>query len=168
MSEHNISLMNDAGILHLGDASIVIAHTEWNDFIVNELLNGCRALLEKYGLKKIETLQVPGAFELPFACKRYFEATRDTPLAPDALIALGCVIRGGTPHFDYVCKAVTDGITRLNLELPIPVIFGVLTVDDEKQARDRIGGEQGHKGAEAAVTALKMIAFNRQLRSLQP
>ena len=76
---------------------------------------------------------------------------------PDAFIALGCVIRGGTPHFDYVCKAVTDGVVQLNLLLPVPTIFGVLTVDNELQARERIGGKHGHKGEEAAVTAIKMI-----------
>ena len=81
---------------------------------------------------------------------------------PDAIIALGCVIRGGTPHFDYVCRAVTDGINELNLHLPVPVIFGVLTVDDVQQAKDRIGGVHGHKGEESAITALKMIALMRK------
>jgi 6,7-dimethyl-8-ribityllumazine synthase len=72
-------------------------------------------------------------------------------------VALGCVIRGDTPHFDYVCKAVTDGVVQLNLLLPVPTIFGVLTVDNELQAKERIGGKHGHKGGEAAITALKMI-----------
>jgi 6,7-dimethyl-8-ribityllumazine synthase len=72
------------------------------------------------------------------------------------------VIRGGTPHFDYVCKAVTDGVTQLNLSLPIPTIFGVLTVDNEEQAKERIGGIHGHKGEEAAVTAVKMISMTRK------
>ena len=76
---------------------------------------------------------------------------------PDAFIALACVIRGDTPHFDYVCKAVTDGVVQLNLLLPVPTIFGVLTVDNEDQAKERIGGKHGHKGEEAAVTAVKMI-----------
>ena len=76
----------------------------------------------------------------------------------DAFIALGCVIRGDTPHFDYVCKAVTDGVVQLNLLLPVPTIFGVLTVDNEEQAKERIGGRHGHKGEEAAITAIKMIS----------
>ena len=75
----------------------------------------------------------------------------------DAFIALGCVVRGGTPHFDYVCKAVTEGVVQLNLLLPVPTIFGVLTVDNEEQAKERIGGRHGHKGEEAAITAIKMI-----------
>ena len=78
---------------------------------------------------------------------------------PDAYITLGAVIRGDTPHFDYVCKAVTDGVVQLNLSLPVPVIFGVLTVDNEEQAKERIGGKHGHKGMEAAITALKMISL---------
>jgi 6,7-dimethyl-8-ribityllumazine synthase len=72
-------------------------------------------------------------------------------------------VRGETPHFDYVCDAVTTGITQLNLELPVPVIFGILTVDNMQQATDRLGGPHGHKGEEAAITALKMIAFQRNL-----
>jgi 6,7-dimethyl-8-ribityllumazine synthase len=74
------------------------------------------------------------------------------------------VIRGGTPHFEYVCQSVTSGITQLNLSLPVPVIFGVLTVDNMEQARERIGGQHGHKGEEAAITALKMILTNQQLK----
>jgi 6,7-dimethyl-8-ribityllumazine synthase len=73
------------------------------------------------------------------------------------------VIKGDTPHFDYVCKAVTDGVVQLNLMLPVPTIFGVLTVDNQQQADDRVGGKHGHKGEEAAVTALKMIAFKYPL-----
>jgi 6,7-dimethyl-8-ribityllumazine synthase len=74
------------------------------------------------------------------------------------------VIRGGTPHFDYVCKAVTDGVVQLNLLLPVPTIFGVLTVDNEEQAKERIGGRHGHKGEEAAMTAVKMIAANQSFK----
>lgn len=78
---------------------------------------------------------------------------------PDAFIALGCVIKGDTPHFDYVCRLVTDGVGQLNLSLPVPTIFGVLTVNTEEQAMERIGGKHGHKGEEAALTALKMISL---------
>jgi 6,7-dimethyl-8-ribityllumazine synthase len=77
---------------------------------------------------------------------------------------LGTVIRGDTPHFDYVCKAVTDGVLQLNLSLDVPVIFGVLTLENEQQALERVGGKHGHKGEEAAVTAIKMIALNRKLK----
>ncbi|HCT22587.1 MAG TPA: 6,7-dimethyl-8-ribityllumazine synthase, partial [Chitinophagaceae bacterium] len=82
---------------------------------------------------------------------------------PDAYIVFGTVIQGDTPHFDYVCRSVTDGVTHLNLSLECPVIFGVLTVNTEEQAIERIGGKHGHKGEEAAITALKMIALNRKL-----
>ena len=78
---------------------------------------------------------------------------------PQAFIALGCVLRGGTPHFDYVCKAITDGVVQLNLTLPVPTIFGVLTVDNQQQADERTGGIHGNKGEEAALTALKMITL---------
>ena len=79
-------------------------------------------------------------------------------------IALGCVIKGDTPHFDYVCQSVTSGVSELNLQLPVPTIFAVLTVNDEKQAKERIGGAHGHKGNEAAVTALKMISLQRSIQ----
>jgi 6,7-dimethyl-8-ribityllumazine synthase len=75
------------------------------------------------------------------------------------------VLRGDTPHFDYVCQGVTNGITQLNLSLPVPVIFGVLTVDNDQQARDRIGGKHGHKGEEAAITALKMISLTHSFKN---
>lgn len=162
MSIHNQTLLNDAGILHLEGASVVIVYTEWNDFITNELTAGSERVLDQYKVSHRKQL-VPGSFELPFACRQIWEHTKGTGAQPSAIIAFGCVIRGETPHFDYVCKAVTDGILQLNLELPVPVIFGVLTVDNVEQATDRLGGAHGHKGEEGALTALKMIAFQRQL-----
>jgi 6,7-dimethyl-8-ribityllumazine synthase len=101
----------------------------------------------------------PGAVEIPFAIKNYWESTGKKH-KPDAFIALGCVIKGDTPHFDYVCKMVADGVLQLNLLLPVPSIFGVLTVNTEEQAMERIGGKHGHKGEEAALTALKMITLS--------
>ncbi|RAJ79234.1 6,7-dimethyl-8-ribityllumazine synthase [Chitinophaga dinghuensis] len=163
MSDNNKSLLNDAGILNLEDASVVMISTEWNDRIVDELAAGCKKSLDAYHVTKVNHIQVPGAFELPYACKQYWEATQGTGNQPGAIIAFGCVIRGETPHFDYVCKAVTEGILQLNLQLPVPVIFGILTVDNEQQALDRLGGAHGHKGEEAAITALKMIALQRSL-----
>ena len=112
--------------------------------------------MEEFKIKKIITITVPGAFEIPFAIKNYWE-NAGKKKKPDAFVALASVIRGDTPHFDYVCKAVTDGVVQLNLLLPVPTIFGVLTVDNEEQAKERIGGKHGHKGEEAALTALKMI-----------
>lgn len=142
-------------------ASIVVVRTEWNGTIVDELFAGCKKILDQ---KKINfyDLIVPGAFEIPFAIKKYWDVSKK--LRPDAFIALGCVIRGDTPHFEYVCRAVTDGILMLNCTLPVPSIFGILTVDHLEQARERIGGIHGHKGEEAADTALKMIQLSRLLQ----
>jgi len=154
------SLRDKTGILPK-DACVVVVKTEWNAAIVDELEKGCIVKLRELGVKKIISLTVPGAVEIPFAIKSYWERQKKKKAA-DAFIALGCVIRGGTPHFEYVCKLVTEGIGQLNLLLGAPTIFGVLTVDNEEQARDRIGGRHGHKGEEAAITALKMIQLKKQ------
>jgi 6,7-dimethyl-8-ribityllumazine synthase len=154
-------LHSNTGILKR-DACIVLIKTEWNAAIADELERGCRKKLEEFKVKKIITVTVPGAFEIPFAVKHYWKNAAKKK-KPDAFIALGSVIRGDTPHFDYVCRAVTDGVLQLNLSLPVPVIFGVLTVDNEMQARERAGGKHGHKGEEAAVTALKMILIKKSI-----
>jgi len=154
------NLKTTAGILSK-DACVVLVKTEWNAAIVDELERGCMKKLKELGVKKIISLIVPGAVEIPFAIKNYWEHSKKGKKA-DAFVALGCVVRGGTPHFDYVCKAVTDGIVQLNLTLPRPTIFGVLTVDNEEQAKERIGGSHGHKGEEAAMTAVKMINLKPQ------
>lgn len=148
------------GIPSLKDAFVVIVKTEWNAAIINKLEAGAKKILKAQDIG-YKVLTVPGAFEIPFAVKNHYAYSERVP---DAYITLGTIIRGDTPHFDYVCKAVTDGVLQLNLSLDVPVIFGVLTVDDEQQARERIGGRHGHKGEEAAVTAIKMIALNRKLK----
>ncbi|MCW3087561.1 MAG: 6,7-dimethyl-8-ribityllumazine synthase [Sediminibacterium sp.] len=148
------------GIPVIKDAFVVIVKTEWNAHIINKLEAGVKKILKAQGIGS-KTLTVPGAFEIAFAVKNHYAYST---VPPDAYITLGTVIRGDTPHFDYVCKAVTDGVVQLNLSLDVPVIFGVLTVDNEQQALDRIGGAHGHKGEEAAVTAIKMIALNRKLK----
>lgn len=141
-------------------ARIAIVYTEWNEKIVGELVHGCEKIANELNAVVAHKVAVPGAFELPFACKQL--AGHDASV--EAIIAFGTVIRGGTPHFDYVCKAVTEGITQLNTTLPIPVIFGVLTLDNEAQAWERLGGAHGHKGEEAAITALKMIKNSRSFK----
>lgn len=148
------------GIPQIKDAFVVIVKTEWNAYIVNKLEAGCKKVLKENGIKN-KTLIVPGAVEIPFAVKRFAEKSG---IKADAFVTLGTVIRGDTPHFDYVCKAVTDGVGQLNLTLEVPTIFGVLTVENEDQARERVGGKHGHKGEEAAVTAIKMIALNRNIK----
>ncbi len=144
------------------NACVVLVRTEWNAAIVDALEKGCLEELRRHDVRRILTLTVPGAVEIPFAIRRYWEEAPKKK-RPDAFIALGTVIRGDTPHFDYVCHSVTEGILQLNLSLPVPVLFGVLTVDKEEQARERIGGLHGHKGEEAALSALKMIALNRSI-----
>ena len=147
------------GIQNLKDALVVLVKTEWNSTIVDELENGCRKVFDQYGVR-CKTFVVPGAVEIPFAIQQCWAANN----APSAFNALGCVVRGGTPHFEYVCQSVTTGITQLNLSMQVPVIFGVLTVDTMEQAHERIGGIHGHKGEEAAITALKMMVLNNSLK----
>ena len=156
--KHSTLFQHDAGILKK-NACVVLVKTEWNAAIVDELEKGCREQLLESGVSQVITVTVPGAVEIPFAIRRSWEKAGKKK-KPDAFVALGCVIRGDTPHFDYVCRSVTDGVTQLNLQLPVPVIFGVLTVENEQQALDRTGGVQGHKGREAAQTAVRMILFN--------
>jgi 6,7-dimethyl-8-ribityllumazine synthase len=160
MADVNKSNLNNLTGILPKNAFIVIVKTEWNAAIVDELEKGTVNKLKDSGIKKIVTVTVPGAVEIPFAIKAYWEFSKGKKKKrPDAFIALGCVIRGGTPHFDYVCKSVTEGVLHLNLSLDIPTIFGVLTVDNEEQAQERIGGIHGHKGEEAAITAIKMISL---------
>jgi 6,7-dimethyl-8-ribityllumazine synthase len=150
-------LQSDTGILP-GNACIVIMRTEWNAPVVDELERGCTRTLNQQGVKDTKVFTVPGAFEIPFAIKKFWDINKYKDDRPLAFIALGCILRGDTPHFEYVCRAATDGIVQLNLQLPIPTIFGILTVDTQVQADERIGGKHGHKGEEAAITALKMIS----------
>lgn len=156
-SKGNIAL--NEGIPAIQDAFVVIVKTEWNADIINRLEEGCIKVLEANGVQS-KTIVVPGAFEIPFAIKNFHA---DSSQSADAFIAIATIIRGDTPHFDYVCKGVTDGVTQLNLTLNVPTIFGVLTVENEQQAEDRAGGIHGHKGEEAAAAAIKMIALNRSI-----
>jgi 6,7-dimethyl-8-ribityllumazine synthase len=145
----------------LKKASVVVVRTEWNAEIVDELFSGVKKILEREEINFLD-IRIPGAFEIPFTIRKYWDTAKKK--RPDVFIALGCVIRGDTPHFDYVCRSVTDGVSALNLQLPVPVIFGVLTVDNREQAMERIGGVHGHKGEEAADAAMKMINFSRSLQ----
>jgi 6,7-dimethyl-8-ribityllumazine synthase len=148
------------GIPALKDAFVVIVKTEWNKQIITQLEKGAIRILKEHGIH-YKVITVPGAFEIPFAIKNHYAYCT---IVPDAYITLGTIIQGDTPHFDYVCKAVTDGVLQLNLTIDVPVIFGVLTVLNQQQAKERIGGIHGHKGEEAAITALKMIKLNRSFK----
>lgn len=140
-----------------------IVTAQWNGHITNALRDGALEVLRGEGVPEedIDTFEVPGAVELTFAASQLIETS-----LYDAIIVLGCVIRGGTPHFDYVCQSVTQGVTLLNADCDIPVIFGVLTVDNEQDALDRAGGKLGNKGAEAAQTAIYMVDFTRRTKEL--
>ncbi len=141
------------------DARVAIVQAEWNEHINERLTASCLRRLGELGLDTeadVDVYFVPGAVELTFAASQLIEAERY-----DAVVVFGTVVRGGTPHFDYVCQSVTQGITALNADCDTPVIFGVLTVDREQDALDRAGGPVGDKGAECADAAVKMIAFRR-------
>lgn len=138
--------------------SIVVAR--FNSFVVESLLAGAIDALKRHGVeeKDIEIIRVPGAFELPLAVKKVAESRK-----PDAIIALGAVIRGGTPHFDYVAGECTKGVASVMLDTGIPVSFGVLTTDSIEQAIERSGTKAGNKGADAAMGALEMVSLLRNL-----
>lgn len=136
---------------------VAVVRAQWNSHITSVLADGAVNTLEAAGAEA-EVFEVPGAVELTFAAQSLIDTERY-----DAVIVFGCVIKGDTPHFDYVCQSVTQGVTALNVDSPVPVIFGVLTVLDEQQALDRCGGPAGHKGVDAATTALTMVAFSRSL-----
>lgn len=159
MSKSTQNITNTTGIRIKKGACVVIVKTEWNDAIIAELEKGAQDVLQSAGIKT-EVITVPGAVEIPFAIRTIWnKRKKQSKSKPKAFIALGCVIKGDTPHFDYVCQSVTIGITMLNQSMPVPVIFGILTVLNEKQALDRLGGEHGHKGREAATAAIKMMAI---------
>lgn len=138
---------------------VVIVTSSWNGEITGNLKSGARAALEDCGIpsSQITDVTVPGAFELALGAQM---ALRDGKA--DAVICLGCVIRGETSHFDYVCQACADGIQKVSLMSGKPVVFGVLTDDTIEQSRARSGGKHGNKGVEAAITAIEMIGLNKQ------
>lgn len=151
LSEYDPMSVPDATKMRFG---IVVA--DWNSEITFTLLQGSLSTLKKHGVSddNIIVRHVPGSFELTAGAKLSAELDK-----PDAVICLGCIIQGETPHFTFICQGVTHGITDLNLKYDIPFIFGVLTTFNHKQAKDRAGGRLGNKGDEAAVTAIKMAAF---------
>jgi 6,7-dimethyl-8-ribityllumazine synthase len=157
LSTYDASLVPSAE--HMKFAIIV---SEWNPDITNALMNGAYKTLTINGARpeNIMVAHVPGSFELTHGARQFIKGTK-----VDAVICLGCVIKGDTPHFDYVCQGVTQGITSLNVKYEKPVIFGVLTTNNQQQAIDRAGGKLGNKGDEGAVTAIKMVALSRELKN---
>ena len=155
LSDYKPLQIDDAGSVRIG-----IVVSEWNDFITHNLRDGALEVLHHEGVnpENITVFSVPGAFELNFGAMQLCKEGRY-----DAVIAMGCVIRGETPHFDYVCSAVAQGIKDCNILTDVPTIFCLLTDDTKEQSIARSGGIHGNKGVEAAVTALQMISFKKKL-----
>ena len=146
----------------LQDATVGVVVSRWNSMITEAMLEGAITTLTANGVKKdsITIVRCPGSYEIPLTAQWLLETNRY-----EGVIALGVVIRGGTPHFDYVCDAVNQGVLELNLRFSTPVAFGVLTTDDVQQALDRVG-DKGNKGSEAALALLEMITVRRSLSQL--
>lgn len=152
LSQYDETMMPNADVLEHQRYAIVVA--DWNKDITFAMAQGAIDTLLKHGVKKdnIVVSHVPGTVELTFAARQAMK----NAARPQAIIVIGCVIQGETPHFDYVCQSVTQGVTMLNAEGITPVIFSVLTTLNKQQALDRAGGKLGNKGVEGAVTAMRM------------
>ncbi len=155
-SEKNLSDFSSTGTASANQFRYGIVISEWNEEITEALYAGVIQTLKSAGVPKenIIRINVPGSFELSLGAQKMAQK-EDI----DAVICLGCVIKGETPHFDFICDAVANGITNVGLKYDKPVIFGVLTTNDKKQALERAGGRHGNKGDEAAITAVKMLTI---------
>ena len=155
----NLSDYDENSVPNAEAMSFGIVVSEWNAVITHALYEGCYDTLIRHGAspEKIHTLQVPGAFELPTGARLL-----SSRHSPDAVICLGCVIRGETNHHDYINQAVANGLMNLSVASGRPFIFGVLTPNDQQQALDRAGGLHGNKGVEAAVTAIRMADLKKE------
>jgi 6,7-dimethyl-8-ribityllumazine synthase len=147
------------GSLDATGLRIGLVASRFNEFITEQLVKGALTMLEKHGCKpeNIRLVKVPGAWDLPIAAKALAAHC-------DAIVALGAVVRGDTPHFEYVAGGAADGLSRVSLETGVPVAFGVLTTNDMQQAMDRAGGKSGNKGAEAAEVAIELANLLKQLK----
>jgi 6,7-dimethyl-8-ribityllumazine synthase len=148
------------GELLARDLRFVLVAARFNDFVVEPLIRGAVDALKRHGStdKQIEIVRVPGAFDIPIVARKLVLSRRY-----DALLALGAVVRGQTPHFDYVAGECASGLARIALESGVPIAFGVLTTDTMEQAVDRAGGKAGNKGADAALAAIEMANLLRRL-----
>ena len=142
------------GVFTSGKGNYTLVVGRWNSFVVEHLLDGAIDTLRRHGVdeKHITVVRAPGAFEIPLVCKKVAQKGD-----VDAIIALGAVIRGGTPHFEYVAGECTKGIAQVSMEYGVPISFGVLTVDSIEQAVERSGTKAGNKGEEAAMSAIEMV-----------
>ncbi len=148
------------GQLTLRDAKFCVLAARFNDRIVEDLVRGALDALRRHGVadSAVDLVRVPGAFELALAAKKLARGRQY-----DAIVALGVVIRGATPHFDYVCSECAAGLNRVSLEFEVPIGFGVLTCDTVDQALERSGIKHGNKGADAALAAIEMVSLLRQI-----
>lgn len=155
-SAKNLSEYSDKNIADMSNKRFAIVVSEWNDAVTEALYTGAVQTLLQHGVNKANIVRrnVPGSFELTLGAQ--WMAKRSDI---DAVICLGCVIQGETRHFDFICDAVAQGITNVNLKYDKPIVFGVLTPNSQQQALDRAGGKHGNKGDEAAITAIKMLGF---------
>ena len=158
----NLSKYDSNAIPNAEGLQFGIVVSEWNYEITGALLQGAIDTLLKHGVTEedIVVKHVPGSFELSVGAQFMAEYTE-----VDAIICIGCVIQGETPHFNYICQGVTQGITNVSLDYNVAVVFGVLTTDTLEQAQDRAGGKHGNKGVEAAVTAIKMAVLQEEMHS---
>ncbi|MGE4586852.1 MAG: 6,7-dimethyl-8-ribityllumazine synthase [Mangrovibacterium sp.] len=161
MATKNLSAYDPARIPPAKEMRFGIVVAEWNEHITGALARGAAETLVRHGAAEENLIirHVPGTFELPLGGQFLAEYTQ-----VDAVILLGCVIQGETRHFDFICQGVTRGTVDLNLKYNKPFIFGVLTTDNEQQALDRAGGRLGNKGNEAAITAIRMVELQKQLK----
>lgn len=157
LSKYDETLLPSADVLARQRYAIIVA--DWNKEITYALAEGAIDTLLKHGVKDkhISITHVPGTIELTFAAQRVISVKQ-----PDAVIVIGCVIQGETPHFDYVCQSVTQGVTILNAKGQVPVVFSVLTTLNKQQALDRAGGKLGNKGVEGAITAIQMANIHHE------
>ncbi len=148
------------GQLNSSGKKFALVVSRFNEFITNKLVSGCIDMLVRHGAKEedITAVWVPGAFEIPAVAKKLAESSKY-----DAVICLGCVIRGSTPHFDYVSAEVSKGVASVGISSKVPVVFGVLTTDSIEQAIERAGTKSGNKGSDAAVTAIEMTNLYSQI-----
>lgn len=156
---HNLSDYDIKSVPNATGMKIGIVVAEWNENITGAMLEGAKQTLMRNGVfpEDINVLTVPGSFELVYGAAQLVKT------GVDAVIAIGCVIRGETPHDRYICQGVTAGLAQLNAAQDVPVIYGLITTLDMQQAEDRAGGKLGNKGDECAVTAIKMVDFKRKL-----
>ena len=156
MAEYNLI----DGMQELEMAKITVVASRYNNFVVERLLEACLNTLKKAGLKDqdITIVHVPGAFEIPYVASRLLKKSKQ-----DAIICLGAVIRGTTPHFDFVASEVSKGIANLSIASKLPLAFGIITADNLEQAVDRAGAKEGNRGYQAALSAIELVNLSKKI-----